>query len=223
MIVQREVAQLEATTSTTLNSSAGHLSVHIPGAHPQEISFAFERQPKRMGASFALSVVLDMSVIALLIVLSRLAPPTTETVATLVPPPADLIVWLDVPGPGGGGGGGGSKMPDPPRPVELLGKARISVPVVKPPKLEAPEQPPKDEPPPIQDLLIQAVTQGASAELLAGLVDSTPMPSTLSQGSGSGGGAGTGAGTGVGPGTGSGLGREAELAPGADPIDWATA
>ena len=199
------MAETSPSSITTVKSSAGHLSVHIPGAHPEEISFAFERQPKRMGASFALSVVFDITVITLLIILSRLAPPTAETVASLVPPPSDKIIWLVEPGPGGGGGGGGNKMPTPPRPAELPGKDKISVPVVKPPKLEAPKEKPKDEPPPIQDLMIPAITQGASTELLAGLIDSTPMQ-TLSQGSGSGGGAGTGTGTGVGPGSGSGLG-----------------
>jgi TonB family protein len=191
---------------TTVNASAGHLSVHIPGEHPDEISFAFERKPARLSASVALSVALDVGVIVLLVVLSRLTPPTSDTMAALVPPPSDRIVWLAEPGPGGGGGGGGNKMPDPPRKAELPGKDKISVPVVKPPKLEVPKEPPKDEPPPIQDLNIPAITQGASAEFLAGLVESTPMPASLSQGSGSGGGAGTGTGTGVGPGSGSGLG-----------------
>ena len=200
------MAETTLTTNTTVNSSAGHLSVHIPGAHPQEISFAFERAPKRMGASFALSVVFDVSVIALLFILSRLAPPTADTVAKLVPPPSDKIIWLVQPGPGGGGGGGGNKMPDPPRKAELPGKDKISVPVVKPPKLEAPKEPPKDQPPPIQDVMIPALTTGASVESLAGLIDSTPLQSGLSLGSGTGGGAGTGAGTGSGPGSGSGLG-----------------
>lgn len=200
------MAESSLSSTTTVKSSAGHLSVHIPGAHPEEISFAFERQPARMGVSFALSVVLDITVITLLIFLSRLAPPVADTVATLVPPPSDRIIWIAEPGPGGGGGGGGNRMPDPPRRAELPGKDKISVPVVKPPKLEPPKQPPKDEPPPIQEMNIPALTTGASAEFLAGLVDSTPLQSGLSLGSGTGGGAGTGAGTGSGPGTGSGLG-----------------
>lgn len=200
------MAETSPLTITTVKSSAGHLSVHIPGAHPEEISFAFERKPSRMGASFALSVAFDLFVIGALIILSRLVPPTADNMAKLVQPPSDRIIWLAEPGPGGGGGGGGNKMPDPPRKAELPGKDKISVPIVKPPKLEAPKEPPKDEPPPIQDLNIPAITQGASAEFLAGLVESTPMPSSLSQGSGTGGGAGTGSGTGVGPGSGSGLG-----------------
>ena len=85
------MAESAPSSITTVKSSAGHLSVHIPGAHPEEISFAFERQPSRMGWSFALSVALDISVIALLIILSRLAPPTADTVASLVPPPSDKI------------------------------------------------------------------------------------------------------------------------------------
>ena len=143
------MAETTLPSIMTVKSSAGHLSVHIPGAHPEEIAFAFERKPSRMGASFALSVGLDITVITLLVVLSRLAPPIAETVASLVPPPSDRIIWLAEPGPGGGGGGGGNKMPDPPRRAELPGKDKISVPVVKPPKLEAPKQPEQAQPQPL--------------------------------------------------------------------------
>ena len=199
------MAETTTTGRTTVNASAGHLSVHIPGAHPEEVSFAFERKPSRMGFSFVASILLDASVMGLLIVLSRLTPPIADTLAALVPPPSDQIIWIAEKGPGGGGGGGGNKMPDPPRKAELPGKDKITVPIEKPPVLEPPKQEPKEEPKPIEELNIPAVTQAASAEVLTGAID-TKAPSTLSQGSGSLGGAGTGAGTGVGPGTGSGLG-----------------
>ena len=193
------------TGRTTVNASAGHLSVHIPGAHPEEISFAFERQPARLGFSVGASILLDACLLALLIVANRWTPPSTDTVAALVPP-SDQIIWLAEPGPGGGGGGGGNKMPDPPRKAELPGKDKITVPIEKPPVLEPPKEEPKEEPTPIEALTIPAVTLAAANETLMGTIDVASTPSTLSQGSGAGGGAGTGVGTGVGPGTGSGLG-----------------
>lgn len=112
------------------------------------------------------------------------------------------IVWLQSPGPGGGGGGGGNKMPDPPKKAELVGKEKVTVPVVKP------EAKPvlKEIPKPDSQVVIPAVTMAASVQELPGVISSLPSVPTLSQGSGSGGGAGTGTGTGIGPGTGSGLG-----------------
>jgi hypothetical protein len=131
-----------------------------------------------------------------------------EGLSLVFQPPSEQIVWLSEPGPGGGGGGGGNKMPDPPRKAELPGKEKITVPIQKPPKLEAPKEPPKEEPKPIEAINIPALTQASATETLTGAIDSKPAPETpsLSQGSGTGGGAGTGTGTGVGPGTGSGLG-----------------
>ena len=200
------MAEITKIGATTVNASAGHLSVHIPGAHPEEISFAFERKPARLGYSVVASVVLDLAVLGLLVLLSRLTPPVSETLAQLLPPPSDQIIWIAEKGPGGGGGGGGNKMPDPPRKAELPGKDKITVPIDKPPVLTPPKEEPKEEPKPIEELNIPAVTQAAAAEVLTGAIDTKPAPATLSQGSGSGGGAGTGTGTGVGPGTGSGLG-----------------
>lgn len=118
-------------------------------------------------------------------------------------PPRE-IVWLQTPGPGGGGGGGGNEMPEPPRPAELPGKEKITVPVAKPPA-PTPE-PVKEVPKPDPKMNIPAMTASAGVEELPGLVSSLPTAPTLSQGAGSGGGAGTGTGTGIGPGQGSGLG-----------------
>jgi TonB family protein len=147
-----------------------------------------------------------VAVAALLIVLSRLAPPVTDGLSLLFEPPSDQIVWLSEPGPGGGGGGGGNKMPDPPRKAELPGKEKVSIPVEKPPQIEAPKQEPKEDLKPIEQITIPALTQAAALETLTGAIDTKPAPVTTSQGSGTGGGAGTGVGTGAGPGTGSGLG-----------------
>jgi TonB family protein len=110
------------------------------------------------------------------------------------------IVWIASPGPGGGGGGGGNKTPDPPRKAELPDKQKITVPVAKTPKLEAPE-PPKQE----QQIVVPAQAVASGVEQLPGAVTQMITP-TISQGSGTGGGAGTGRGVGSGPGDGSGLG-----------------
>ena len=188
-----------------VNASAGHLSVHIPGAHPAEESFLFEQRPQRLGWSVVLSFCLDVAFVALLIIASRLAPPSPSTVGALVDPPSDQIIWIPQEGPGGGGGGGGNQMKDPPRKAELPGKDKISVPVEKPPQLEVPKEEPKVEPPLVEPITIPAVQTASAAETVTGAIDS-PAPTTPSQGSGTGGGAGTGAGTGSGPGIGSGLG-----------------
>src|SRR5207247_3251800 len=93
-----------STNGATVNASAGHLSVHIPGAHPPEQTFQFERQNDRLGWSFVASAVLDVSIFVLVIVLSRLAPPTASTLVNLLAPPSDSIIWIPQEGPGGGGG-----------------------------------------------------------------------------------------------------------------------
>ena len=77
------------------------------------------------------------------------------------------------------------------------------MPVAKPPTL-TPEPPKKEEPKPVPQLNIPAVTTSAGVQEMPGAL--TGLPSVPSQGSGSGGGAGTGTGTGIGSGSGSGLG-----------------
>jgi periplasmic protein TonB len=95
-------------------------------------------------------------------------------------------------------------MPDPPKKVELPGKDKVTVPVKKPDP--APVEPPKEEPPPVEDLNIPAKTMAAAETPLAGALEAPKVAETTSQGSGSGGGGGTGTGTGSGSGQGSGLG-----------------
>lgn len=191
---------------TPVNASAGHLSVHIPGAHPAEVSFLFEQHPKRLGLSFLTSFCLDVAWIVLVVLASRLSVTTITDQRLVLNQPSDQIIWIAEKGPGGGGGGGGNRMKEPPRKAELPGKDRITVPVTEPPQVEAPTEPPKVEPDQVEQLNIPAVTQASAAEALQGLIDAQPRPLTASQGSGSGGGAGTGRGSGIGPGTGSGLG-----------------
>jgi TonB family protein len=197
----------ETTEPATLqaNTSAGHLSVHVEGAHAPEVTFLFEQQSKRLGPAFLTSFVFQIAVILLVVALSRYGVGMAGTPAVLPEELNDQIVWLSEPGPGGGGGGGGNQMKEPPRQAELPGKDKITVPVAKPPKLEAPQQA-KVEPNPIQQLNIPAQELSASALELPGAIEAPPGPPTPSQGSGTGTGSGTGRGSGIGSGTGSGLG-----------------
>lgn len=185
------------------NPSAGHLSVHVEGAHPVEVPFLFERQEQRLGPAFLASLAYHVVMIAVMLLAIRFG--TYPTRAVFLPfQPNDRIVWLSQPGPGGGGGGGGNRMKEPPRKAELPGKDKITVPVQKAPKMEPPKEA-KKEPNPLEQLNIPAKTLAAAADSLPGAID-VPAPPTVSQGSGTGGGAGTGSGTGIGPGSGSGLG-----------------
>lgn len=163
--------------------------------------------PKRKRNTQISTVVGYVSLVALVVFLSTVLP---EPPSLRQDPDLPDLIFVMTEGPGGGGGGGGNKMPDPPRKAELPGKAKITVPVEKPPVIEPPKEPPKEEPKeepkPIEAITIPALAQASAAETLTGAIDTKPGPPTLSQGSGSGGGAGTGTGTGIGPGTGSGLG-----------------
>ena len=191
------------TPDACANESAGHLSVHVEGAHPVEIPFLFEQQQKRLGPAFLISFGYHALMVGLTLFAIRYG--TQNTTAALLPEqPNTNITWLTQPGPGGGGGGGGNRMKEPPRQAELPGKDKITVPVTKPPKMEMQEA--KKEPDPVAQLNIPARANAAAQDSLPGAIEAPPGPPTLSQGSGIGGGAGTGSGTGVGPGTGSGLG-----------------
>jgi len=194
-----------AAPERRLNASNGHVSVYVEGAHPEDVPFQFERQTKRLGWSVVASFAIDAGFIALILFLSRLPVSTKGFILQPDEPPTNII-WLNEPGPGGGGGGGGNQMKEPPRQVELPGRDKISVPVTKPPSLEVKKET-KEEPQPVQQLIIPAQTLAASAEDIPGVLNTPPPgPPTASQGSGTGGGAGSGAGSGVGPGTGPGLG-----------------
>jgi len=200
------MAETTPTGQLRTNSSAGHLSVHVEGAHPIEVPFLFEQQQKRLGPAFVASFAYHVAMIFLVLFAIRYGPGGTTSAALLPEQPNSHIVWLNEPGPGGGGGGGGNKMKAPPRPAELPGKAKLTVPVTKPPKLDDPK-PAKDEPDPLEQLNIPARTLASAQESLPGAIEKPEGPPTLSQGSGSNGGAGTGTGSGIGSGTGAGLGR----------------
>jgi TonB family protein len=191
--------------ATSDNTSAGHLGVHLDPSFAGETPFLFEQQQKRLPSAFVASLAFHVAIVLLGYVLVRVG---GHAIQRALPPQVfnpNQIVWLSQPGPGGGGGGGGNRMKEPPRKAELPGKDKITVPVAKPPAIEPPLQA-RNEPNPVEQLVIPAKSLAAATESLPGALEAPPGPPTLSQGSGSGGGAGTGRGTGIGPGDGSGLG-----------------
>jgi TonB family protein len=188
-----------------LDPSPGHLSVHVEGAHPDEVPFLFEQRQTRVGPALAASLVWHAALVAVFVLAFGSGSDPTEKLPAVAEALPSGIVWLAVPGPGGGGGGGGNRKPEPPRRAELPGKDRLTVPVTTPPKVEIPKQV-KDEPEPLAQLNIPAATLADSTDSLPGAIDAPSAPASVSQGSGQGGGAGTGSGSGVGSGTGSGLG-----------------
>jgi len=194
---------------TGRSTSAGHLSVHVEGVHPDDVPFLFEQQQKRLGPAFLASLATHGAVVLIGILLASLGREAPSAVVVEPQELPDSIVWLAEPGPGGGGGGGGNQMPEPPRPVELPGRDRITVPVAEPPPQVAPP-PPKPEPEPepeqLAQLNIPATSLAAATAALPGTIEAPAGPPSNSQGTGSGGGAGTGTGTGIGSGSGSGLG-----------------
>lgn len=201
-----QMAETTSADPVPVNTSAGHLSVHLDTGHPIEVPFLLEHQQKRLGPAVAASFLYHVVASIAIFLLIRYSPSPTVSAALLPEKPNANIVWLQTEGPGGGGGGGGNQMKEPPKQAEEVGKDKITVPVQKPPKLEPPQQP-KVEPNPVQQLNIPAQSLAAAAESLPGAIEAPPGPPTVSQGSGKGGGAGTGVGTGIGPGTGSGLGE----------------
>jgi periplasmic protein TonB len=181
----------------------GHLTVRPADAGPVEVHFSFEHQQKRMGGAIGASIASHGALVLLFFIIASLLPEPVRQ-AMLPDRLSDEIVWLVEPGPGGGGGGGGNQMKEPPKPAELPGKEKITVPVVKPPNLELKK--PEPEPEPKQDVTIPAQTMAAATTTSPGVIESSQPAATVSQGTGTGGGAGTGSGTGIGPGQGSGLG-----------------
>lgn len=182
----------------------GEVSGH--GVAVMRPMFVMDQQKQRLAPAFLTSFAFNAGVIVTLVLLNRYGVELAKTAGILPDEPHKDIVWLAQPGPGGGGGGG-NRMKEPPRPAELPGKDKITVPVEKPPKLEMPEQAKLEPLPQIEQINIPAKMLAAADDVLTGAIEAAPVgPPTLSLGSGSGGGAGTGAGSGIGPGTGSGLG-----------------
>ncbi len=181
---------------TIVSASSSH-ALHVRPDHPIDISFSFEHPQSRVGIGASVLSHILMGIIAFFVITHV---PEVQSLEIVPEVTAKDIVWLSTPGPGGGGGGGGNKTPDPPKKAELPGKDRLTVPVLPEPKLE----PPKEDPPPLEDLNIPAKPMAAAEQPLLGAILSENLTSSLGAGTGSG--AGTGTGSGIGSGQGSGLG-----------------
>ncbi len=186
-----------------VSTSAGHLSVHVEGAHPAEFPFLIEQQRGRLRGALGVAFGCHVAAVLVIVIMAHLGHGYTE--AILPEKINDSMVWLAEPGPGGGGGGGGNQMKEPPRQAKMPGKDKLTVPAVKAPSV-APVMPKKPEPNPVQMVQIPVQTLASAAEYLPGAIEAPPGPPTASLGPGRGGGVGTGQGTGIGPGQGSGLG-----------------
>ena len=197
------MAEITSPEQVRMNSSAGHLAVHLEDEHPVDIPFLFEQPEKRLMPAFVGSFGSHLVMALLAFLAIRYGSSVGQYVPVLPDQPNTNIIWLSEPGPGGGGGGGGNKMKEPPRQAEDTGKDKITVPVLKP---EAPKIA-KNEPNPLDQLNIPAKPLAAATESLPGAMEAPPGPPTISQGTGTGGGSGTGTGSGIGGGTGSGLGN----------------
>src|SRR3954462_13291769 len=101
------MAETNQAGGVRANESAGHLSVHVEGAHPVDVPFLFEQPQKRIAPAFAGSLI-SHAALALLVVLGmRYSSGIATSAAVLPDQPNNNIIWLSEPGPGGGGGGGG--------------------------------------------------------------------------------------------------------------------
>jgi protein TonB len=211
------MAETAAPIPVRANETAGHLHVHVEGAHPPEVPFLFEQQRKRLGPAFVVSLACHLAMFALLVLAITSTSRRTTTAPALPGQPPSGVIWLKDPGPGGGGGGGGDHMKEPPRQAQLPGKDRMTVPVAKRPKLEDPREA-KNEPALVEPLDIPAKSLAAGVESMVGVIERPPGPPTVSQGPGSANGAGsTGPGSGIGPDAGSGFGPGKDRGTGGGP------
>jgi protein TonB len=163
---------------------------------PAEYTFGFESAKSKVGAGT--SVLTHLAVIALLLVVIRLAP---QALPPEIAERLDMPVFLPIPGPGGGGGGGGDKKPEPPRKAQVEKKQDpISVPAPV-----APTPTPKVEEPPPLEMTVPFKPMAEAEMTLPGVISPT-APTTGGAGAGPGTGAGSGQGSGLGPGYGGGFG-----------------
>jgi periplasmic protein TonB len=182
---------------------ASHLTVR-PEGEGADVRTLFDSTESHVGRARVLSgVVVHVVGVVLLLVIAQFVP--EKVYETILPERLSAdIIWLADPGPGGGGGGG-NESPEPPRPAELPGEEKITVPAAKPPD-PTPEPQPEEPPELPAELTIPAQTLAAASDTVPGAIGPPPAAPSDSRGSGTGSGAGPGRGSGLGPGTGGGVG-----------------
>ena len=177
---------------------SGYLSIRDDD-RPAELRFQLTQPKARWGGAVGGSVLGHGLFIGFWFFLLWVVPDSVKEAVLPEAIPRQLV-WLAEPGPGGGGGGGNNK-PEPPKPAELPGVEKISVPTPKP---EAKPEPTPEETP-LESLQIPVQTMAAATETTIGVLDSGDATSQ-STGSGTGTGAGSGDGSGLGQGSGGGTG-----------------
>jgi protein TonB len=176
-----------------------HLSIRSDDDRPAELRFEFEEPKGRLRGALGGAIIGHAIFIGFWAILLWVVPDSVREAVLPEQIPRQLV-WLAEPGPGGGGGGGNEK-PEPPKPAELPGREKISVPTPKP----EPTPEPTPEETPLENLQIPVQTMAAAAETTIGVLESGDA-SSQSTGSGSGSGAGAGDGSGLGQGSGGGTG-----------------
>src|SRR5687768_16535410 len=179
---------------------SAHLTVR-PEGEGADVRSLFDTQDTRVSSTRVLSgVVVHIAAVALLFLIAQFIP--EQVYQAIIPDRLNQdIVWLTVPGPGGGGGGGNQR-PEPPKPAELKGPEKITVPTVKPPDPTPVPEPPRFEEP---QLALPAQLMAAATEVQIG-APGPPTDAADSRGRGTGSGVGPGRGPGLGPGSGGGTG-----------------
>jgi len=179
---------------------SGHLTVR-PEGEGADVRELFQAQDTRVSSTRVLSgVIVHIAALALLFLVAQFIP--EEVYQAVIPDKlSEDIVWLVVPGPAGGGGGG-NKRPEPPKPAELKGPEKITVPTVKPPEPKPVPEPPRFEEP---QIALPALQMAAATEVMIG-APGPPTNAPDSRGRGTGSGVGPGTGPGLGPGSGGGTG-----------------
>src|SRR5262249_57448823 len=81
------------------NLSAGHLSVHVEGAHPPEILFSFEQPSQRMLPSVAAGFAFQAAAVAIVLILSAAGVGLPSRAATLPDEPGNPMFLISHPRP----------------------------------------------------------------------------------------------------------------------------
>src|SRR3954447_17826609 len=77
------MAESTPTPDVRANESAGHLSVHVEGAHPVAVPFLFEQPQKRIAPAFAGSLISHLALGLLLLVGIRYSSGVATSAAVL--------------------------------------------------------------------------------------------------------------------------------------------